>query len=165
MKLLFGSLFGITGGVFLLIAIIFIPIAVGAYYFDQYSTQGWIAVQGTVTGITESETTGSDPAYSPYISYCPTVRFATTNGEEIEEDLNECATPAEYATGDSIQLLYNPANPNEVQIKGGVKSTLAVIFEVVFGLLGGLFCIGGVGLIVAAIVAATWRTKTPSAIG
>lgn len=162
MKLLFGSIFGIIGVVFVLLALIFLPLAAGAYYFGQYSTQGWVAVQGTVTGMTESETTGSDPEYSPYISYCPSVRYQTADGQEIEEDLNECATPPDYATGDSIELLYNPANPKEVQIKGGVKSSIAVIFEAVFGILGGLFCIGGVGLIVAAIVAATWRTKTPS---
>lgn len=158
-------MFGITGVIFILLACIFLPVAAGIYYFGQYSTRDWVTVQGTVTGLTESETVGSDRSQTPYISYCPTVRYQTTNGDEIEEDLTECATPAEYATGDNIELSYNPSNPHEVQINGGFKTRFFAILEAVFGILGGLFCIGGVGLAVAAIVAATWRAKSPSAKG
>ncbi len=157
MKLIFGSIFGIVGIIFVFLAFIFLAIAGGAYYFIGVNTQNWVLVKGTVTAMSERESQDSDGNNST--SYCPTVKYTTQAGEPIENDLNECSTPPAYNVGDSVEVYYNPQNPNEAILKGGVLSSIGTIFTVVFGILGALFCIGGVGALVGVVITTVWRTK------
>ena len=158
MKILFGSMFGLVGVIFIAVGCPFLAVAAGMYYFFQGSTQNWVLVSGTVTGMSQSQSYDSDNGgYST--TYCPSVAFQTTSGEPVELDLNECSSPPAYSTGDSVEIYYNPTNPQEAQLKGGVKSILSTVFLVVFGVLGALLCLGGVASVGAAIVTAVWRNK------
>jgi Protein of unknown function (DUF3592) len=165
MKLLFGSVLGLIGVILMAVGCPFLAVAAGMYYFFQGSTQNWVLVPGTVTGLSQSESYNSDSGGTS-TTYCPSVAYQTTNGEPVELDLNECSSPPAYATGDRVEIYYNPANPHEAQLKGGVKSTISIVFLIVFGILGLLLTLGGLGSVVAAIVAALWpKAKPPTPPG
>jgi hypothetical protein len=81
-------------------------------------------------------------------TYCPEVEFTTASGETVQAGLDECSMPAIYKTGDTIELYYDPANPQRTSIKGGVAQTVGTAFLVMFGIVGGVFAlIGAVGIV------------------
>ena len=152
MKWLFSSVFGIVGLIFVMIGCPFLAVAVGFYYFVDYRTADWVVVSAEVTGLSQSETTDSDGVTSTV--YCPYVAFTTEAGEEIEVNSNDCSSPPAFETGETVELKYNPADPREVQLKGGTLQTLSVVFGWVFGGLGGVLLCGGLvlGLVVIVVV-------------
>jgi hypothetical protein len=161
MKLIFGSIFGIVGFILIAVGCPFMAVAGFMYYAFQLNTQNWVLVTGTVTSMSQSQTYDSDNGgYST--SYCPSVAYQTTDGQSIEQDLNECSTPPAYSVGDTVEIYYNPANPHDAQLKGGVKSTLGTVFLAVFGILGSLLCLGGAGSVIAAVVTAVWPKANPA---
>lgn len=155
MKWLFGSVFGIVAVVLLLIGCPFMAVAGGFYYFVDLRTQNWVAASGTVTGMSQSESTDSNGFTST--TYCPDVEFTTTDGVTIEVNTNECSSPPAYDTGDSVDLKYNPADPHEVQLKGGVMQTLSLVFGIVFGGLGALMVIAALVLGLIGIIVVVRR--------
>ena len=64
--------------VLLLIGCPFMAVAGGFYYFVELRTQNWVAASGTVTGMSQSESTDSNGFTST--TYCPDVEFTTTDG-------------------------------------------------------------------------------------
>ncbi len=144
MKWLFGSVFGIMAAIFLMIGCPFLMVAGGFYYFVEYRTSDWVPATGVVTGLSQTQSTDSEGFTTTM--YCPSVEFATSAGETIEVDVNDCSSPPAYATGDALELKYNPADPREVQLKGGTLQTLTVVFGIVFGGLGALLVIAAVVL-------------------
>jgi Protein of unknown function (DUF3592) len=123
-KILFGSTFSILSVIFLVIACPFMAVGAGVYYYTQVNTRNWVLVKGTITGLSESQIFDtSNDRYST--SYCPSVAYQTTEGQNIDLALNECSSPAAYATGESVEVYYNPQDPQEAQLKSGAKSQLA----------------------------------------
>lgn len=160
MKWLFSSIFGVIGVTLLLVACPLLAVSALLYAVVSAPPQEWVLVNGTVTGMVERESYDSDSGYST--TYCPAVEYTTTDGQTVEIDLNECSSPPMYSTGDAVEVYYNPANPESARLKGGVMEVVGTVFVVVLGAIGGLMCLAGGGLMLFALVAALWRTKTPN---
>jgi hypothetical protein len=158
MKLIFGSIFGILGVVFLMVGCPFLAVAGGLYYFVDYSTQGWVLVDGKVTGMVAREAYDTDTGYST--RYCPEVEFTTTAGQTLDLQLDECASPPDYQTGEAVQIYYDPQEPHHVQLKGGVQQSVGNIFIIVLGILGGVFSFIGLGLLLGVGVVLVRGRKT-----
>ena len=107
----------------------------GLFQFDANRRASWVAVTGTVTRMRESSSTDSSGNSSSV--YCPTVAYTTTDGQELEADINDCQFPPVYKVGDPAELLYNPADPKQVELKSGIGRAFAV---------GGLSFLGVSGL-------------------
>ena len=163
MRLIFGSMLGLTGLILLVIACPLLAVAAALYYFVDLGTQDWVLVNGTVTDMRSSESYDSESG-TYHTTYCPSVRYATTAGETLEVDLNECSSPPAYSTGQAVEIYYNPQNPSQTVLKGGVMQLVGNVFAGVLGILGALLCLGGLGATGAAVVTAVWRTK-PSGPG
>lgn len=137
--------FGNLGWVGAIVSI-FLSLVVGAaavvlVYYANIQIQSWAQVRASVTNVRKTQTSDSDGNTST--NFCPTVRFATADGQPQEVDLSECANPAKYSVGDSLDIYYNPNNPNQVQIKGGSGQLGANIGGAVLGLISALSCLSG----------------------
>src|SRR5436189_70157 len=118
MRLIFSSIFGIIGLILLVVGCPLMAVAAGMYYFVDSSTKDWVLVTGTVTGMSESESY-NDTSGTYSTTYCPSVEYATVDGQTLNVDLNECSSPPMYNVGDSVEVYYNPANPASARLKGG----------------------------------------------
>jgi hypothetical protein len=83
------------------------------------------------------ETSSTDSSGNSSSVYCPTVSYTTSDGQELEADINDCQSPPAYKVGDAAELLYNPANPQQVELKNGIGRAFAV---------GGMSFVGVSGL-------------------
>ena len=161
MKFLFSSIFGLIGFVLLIVGCPLVASAAGLYYFVDSSTSDWPLVPGTVTSMSQSESYNSDMG-TYTTTYCPTVEYVTLDGQSFSVDLNECSTPPMYNVGDSVEIFYDPADPQHVQLKGGVQQVVGNIFVVVLGVIGGLLSAIGVIMVIVAIFVALKRNRTPA---
>ena len=107
----------------------------GLFQLDANRRSTWVPVTGTVTAMREDESTDSSGSTSTV--YCPTVAYASSDGQEHEADVNDCTSPPAYHTGDSVELLYDPQDPTHVEFKNGLSRTFT---------LGGLGALGVTGL-------------------
>lgn len=159
MKWLFSSIFGIIGVILIAVACPLLVVAGLLYYAVGAAPQDWVLVNGTVTGLQESESYDSDTgSYSTV--YCPYVQYTTADGQSLEVNLNECAAPPMYSTGDAVEVYYDPQNPQNAQLKGGVKQVVGNVFVTVLGIIGSVLCLAGGGLTVFAVVAALWKNRS-----
>ena len=67
-----------------------------------------IVTTGTVTRMEESTTNGSS-------TYSPVVEF-TANGQTYTFESNNSSYPPEYEVGETVNVRYDPADPNTAQI-------------------------------------------------
>ena len=68
--------------------------------------------------------------------FFPVVRFTTADGKEIEFESSSGSSPASHSTGDRVEVLYDPDDPNDAQLSGFVDLWL---FTIIFFLVGGAF--------------------------
>jgi hypothetical protein len=133
----------------------------GLFQFDANRRSSWVAVTGTVTRMRTSTTTDSSGNTSDV--YCPTVAYTTTDGQELEADINDCRFPPAFKVGDTAELLYNPANPQQVELKNGTLRAFTVGGLSFLGI-SGLACIlpSLLGMIVGAYLLIRARRAAPS---
>ncbi|MCI0397778.1 MAG: DUF3592 domain-containing protein [Chloroflexi bacterium] len=162
MRLLFSSMTGIIGVVLLMIGCPFLAGAAGLYYFVDYSSSDWVLVPGTVTGMRQSEAYDSNSG-SYYTTYCVSVEYTTADGQTIDANLNECSTPPQYERGDSVEVYYDPQEPQRARLKGGAGQVVGNIFVVLFGIIGAGLSFGGVVLLVAAVFIALRKNRNAEA--
>ncbi len=158
MKLLFSSIFGIVGLFLLLFGCLFVTAGGGVYYFAIYTLRDWVAVPGTVTTFQSSTSTNSDGFTTT--TFCPLVQYTTTGGESYEVRINECSSPRAYDAGDSVTVLYNPAAPDQAQLRGGTRETLGNVLGGIFGVLGCIPMVLGVILVGIGIANAARRSRS-----
>jgi hypothetical protein len=161
MKFLFSSIFGLIGIVLLIFGCPLVAVAGGMYYFVDAATSDWALVAGTVTSMSQSESYNSDMG-TYTTTYCPTVEYVTLEGQSFSVDLNECSTPPMYNVGDSVEIYYNPLDPHQVQLKGGVQQMVGNIFVIVLGAIGGVLSIIGGVMVIVALVVALRRNRAPA---
>ena len=89
---------------------------------------------GTVSGF--STVTDSDDNSQ---TYCPIVQFSTETGQQVTYYSNTCNSPPAHQVGDSVEIYYDPENPEKAQIKGFWSQYLAVIIVGCIGLAFTLF--------------------------
>lgn len=78
--------------------------------------------------------------------YRPEIRFKTHAGRTIDFVAPIATRPSRYAIGDEVEVLYNPENPNEVQINSFLHLWFATLMLVGFG-----FLIAGMGVLGAVL--------------
>jgi Protein of unknown function (DUF3592) len=50
-------------------------------------------------------------------TYCPVIDFTTNAGERVKYYANVCSSPPAYDMGDEVQVLYDPQDIKNVQMK------------------------------------------------
>jgi Protein of unknown function (DUF3592) len=141
MRLNFGNL-GWGGAILsILLSLVVGAAAIALVFYANIQIQSWTLVPARVTKVRETQTSDSDGNTNQ--NFCPTVNFDTADGQALEVDSTECANPAKYAVGDTIQVYYNPSNPNQIQIKGGSGQFGSNIGAAVLGLISVLSCLSG----------------------
>jgi hypothetical protein len=80
-------------------------------------------------------------------SYCPVFQFTTREGHVVSYRGNVCASPPAYKVGDRVELFYDPADLNHVQMNSFWSKYVGVFVLGVIGapftLLGLISLIGG----------------------
>jgi hypothetical protein len=132
----------------------------GLFQFDSNRRSTWIEVTGIVTGQRTSTTT--DSSGNPSTVYCTVVTYTTLEGQEFEVDTSECSFPIVNETGESVQMLYDPANPASAELKNGIGRAFTLGGLSVLTL-SGLACIlpALLGLIVSVFLFV--RSRKPAA--
>lgn len=99
-----------------------------AYYRGAALRDRAELVSGTVTGFRVSVDSEDNSE-----SYCPDVRYATRSGENLTYHSNFCSAPPAYDVGEQVEIYYDPADPENAQIKGFWSQYLLVT---IFGCIG-----------------------------
>jgi len=112
----------------------------GGFYLHR-STQRFLEVaesaQGSVFNHVQQRSTDGDDGSVSY-SYYPEVRF-TAQGSEITFKSSVGSDPPAYRIGESVEVLYDPANPHDAKIRSFTSLYL------------GTLLVSGMGLIFAAV--------------
>ncbi len=112
----------------------------GAFYLYQ-DKQAFLkraeTVQGTVVELISKRSDKST-------TYAPVVAFATKAGNKIEFTSSVSSNPPSYNEGESVEVLYDPANPNDADINGFASLWLGTL---ILGILGTVFFLIGFGII------------------
>ena len=110
-----------------------------------------VSVQGTVTGLERSATTPGSGGV-----YCPVVEFQATNGQTIRFQSAFGTMPASHKVGQSVTVLYNPANPQEAEVSSAVSRYLYPGVLAFMGLVA--LCLGGSFLLFTFFMSAVSTT-------
>jgi hypothetical protein len=84
---------------------------------------------GRVTGFTVSVDSEDNSE-----TYCPQVRYETSSGEGVTYNSNFCSSPPAYEVGEEVEIYYDPAAPEQAQIKGFWSQYLLVTIFSCIGL-------------------------------
>jgi len=128
--MIFGLVFGGVGFLLTALALFFL---VRTRIFINNSQQ----TQGTITQMVYSRDSDSN-------GYTPVFRFRTLQGQEVEVSGNIRTNPPQFKVGQTIDVLYDPENPQKARIK---KWFNLYFVPLLLGFLGLIF--GGIGI-------ATW---------
>jgi len=119
MGLCFGiSTFGLLGG------------AVWAYFGQQHKLENRVASVGTIVELT-TQTTAS--GRSSII--CPVVEFTTPSGEKIRFTSDFGSRPAGHKVGQSVNVRYDPVDPQKAEIDSAMNLWLAPLILVFMGVI------------------------------
>lgn len=97
---------------------------------------------GTVVRFEMSGGRSSNGGSGPPL-FCPVVRFVTADGREIELTASTCSRPAAYDIGESVEVDYDPAAPEDAAFGGFFTRHLVAL---VFGVIGLVFSVVGIAL-------------------
>lgn len=89
---------------------------------------------GTVVAHAQSRSSDGDLTYAPVIS------FRTNDGQTVEFKSRNSSTRPAHAVGETVEVLYNPRNPQEAEINSFSSLWLATI--ILSGLGAGFFVVG-----------------------
>lgn len=121
------KIIGIVVGIICVVIGIFILIS----FFKAQKTQTaeTIATIIRVDSELETDTDGFDTRY-----YYPVVEY-TVNNQKYEIRLPDSGTTNStiYKKGDTVEITYNPDNPNEISKKGSKGGLIGGIFFIAFG--------------------------------
>ena len=93
-------------------------------------------VDGRVVKIeTISDPDGSGPVYFPVVQYI------TKKGETFKNTSSVGSSPASYKEGDTVEIYYDPQNPNVFEIKDFWSKWLKLIVTGGLGVMAGGFAI------------------------
>jgi hypothetical protein len=125
----FVLIFGGVGAILLVIA--------GFLYFQE---QNFLSKSEEATGkVTDFDlSTDSDSGNS----FCPVIEFTTKSGQPVEYHGNVCSSPPGYKIGAAVDVVYDPQNPENVQMKSFWSEYLA---SFILGAVGLPFFLIGLG--------------------
>ena len=161
MKVIFGSVMGIVALFLIFFGCLFMSIGGAVYYFTIYAVSDWVEVPGVVTTFSSNTSTDSDGFTTTY--YCPWVEFTTASGATREVLVNDCSSPRAYEAGEAVTVIYNPADPEQVELKGGVREIVGNIIGIGFAVVGCIPVVLGLIFLIVGIVGATRRSRPSTA--
>ena len=134
-------------GVWCLIGIIFLTIAIVMYFVQKKKTEVCTAKTiGTVTDVVHSS--AGNPRYS---SWHPVIQYTTATGETVERKSAYGTNPPKYSVGDTVHIHYNPKKTDEFYLP---DDKVRKIVQIVFMWVGiGMICIG---VLVGTLVGLLW---------
>ncbi len=80
-------------------------------------------------------------------TYTPVVMFEADSGASVSFTSSFSSNPPSYAVGETVEVLYEPGNPNDARIKGFGSLWLA---PVILGGIGTVFSAIGFGILIAS---------------
>jgi hypothetical protein len=155
----FGVGIGLVGAIACLLGGMLLVPAGGLYALNANLEANWALTTGTVTAMYTQESVDSQTG-SRYTVYCPTVEFATGNGESLTVDVNDCSSPPAFQVGDPAELYYDPANPQNVLLKNSSLRTMGTIGTAVIGGLGLLCAVPGLVMMGIGLILAVRRRRS-----
>jgi hypothetical protein len=97
-------------------------------------------VQGTVIELVANRSDNST-------TYTPVVAFKTKKGEEITYTSSVSSNPPSYSEGETVEILYDPADPKDASINGFASLWIGCL---ILGILGTIFFLIGFLMILFA---------------
>lgn len=131
--LIIGIVFGFVGGVMTLIAVF---LFVRTRMFINNAQE----VKGTVIRLVYSHSSEGGGGYSPVY------QFKTIEGRLVEKQDNLSSNPPMFKEGQTVDVLYEPANPENARIK---KWMNLYFLPLLLGGMGGIF--GSLGVVLFII--------------
>lgn len=134
-------------GVWVLLGIIFLTIAIVMYFVQKKKTEVCtVKTIGTVTDVVRSSM--GNPRYS---SFHPVVQYTTATGETIVRKSVYGTNPPKYSVGDTVHIHYNPQKTDEFYLP---DDKVGKIVRIVFMWVGiGMIFIG---VLVGTLVGFLW---------
>lgn len=131
------------GAIFTFLGIILIVVGISLRNKDKKKNISCTGrTTGTVVRIVERRESDMDGGY--FVSFSPMIRYFA-NGLEYEKPNDVYNARCNYAIGQNVEILYDPANPAVMIIAG--DKTMKLIYTV-FLIIGIFFTILGIGLLV-----------------
>jgi len=130
----FGGIFGLVGFILTALAVFFL---LRTRSFMETAEQ----TQGTVINMLYSRSSDGGGGYSAVY------RFRTITGQEVEVRDNLSSNPPQFKVGQTIDVLYDPENPQSARIK---KWFNLYFLPALLGFLGIIFGCIGIGAAIAA---------------
>lgn len=119
--------------VFLTIGTAMLAGAIYLYLDKQTFLEKAEVAQGKVVEMLSSRSNNS-------IMYRPVFEFTTKDGQKIEFTSSVSSNPPSYSEGESVEILYDPSNPNKADINGFSSLYLGPL---ILGILGTVFFLIG----------------------
>ncbi|MBQ7521687.1 MAG: DUF3592 domain-containing protein [Clostridia bacterium] len=134
-------------GVWVLLGIIFLIIAISMYFVQKKKTEVCTAKTiGTVTDVVHHS--AGRPKYS---SWHPVIQYTTMTGEMIKKVSAYGTNPPKYSAGDTVHIHYNPKKTDEFYLS---DDKVGKIVRIVFMWVGiGMIFIG---VLVGTLVGFLW---------
>jgi len=123
--------------VFATIGLVLLAGAISLYFAKQSFLKRAETVQGKVVELVSKRSDNS-------IMYTPVISFITREGSEIEFASSVSSNPPSYSVGETVEIMYDPKEPNEADINSFSSLWLGVL---VLGILGTVFFLIGFAII------------------
>ena len=124
------------------VRLLFVAIGIGCILGGSYLSRRAsdfesraVKTSGSVVRLSESES-GSDTTYYPVVD------FTAANGQRVEVKSAVGSRPPSNHVGDEVTVYYNPADPNDAEVKTGASS-IGPIFLIGFGVLFVILALAG----------------------
>lgn len=130
---------------------VIVPLVMGAIILGVLA---WIYTQQQAFASIAAATTGTvidlirETDNEGYVSFAPRIRFTTAGGREQEYTSNIGTNPASYTIGQTLEILYNPENPQEAVIAADNALETNVPMQIFTGIGALLLVFGGMMLVV-----------------
>ncbi len=133
---------GIVGTIFSCVGVGLLALTFYLYTQQVNFMKQAIPAQGTVSDLSLG---GEDNDV-----YFPSITFKSKEGELIHFTSNVGSNPPSHRVGETVEILYDPSDPNKAQINDTFELWLAPIIT---GFIGAIFTLIGLGSVIAAIKA------------
>lgn len=134
-----GKMQGLSAAVFMIVfGLIFIGIGslpLGLAVRDAFSDDP--TIEGTVVDVSYHESRSSTGSRSTSVTCAPISRF-TLDGKEYTVSSNVYSGPCKWNVGQPIELIYDPAHPQNARAKSTGFNVAAAIFPVIGAVVAGL---------------------------
>ncbi len=104
--------------------------AVWAYFRQKSQMESRIPATGTVVELVHRSTTGGRTGI-----FCPVVEFTVPSGEKIQFTSDFGSRPASHKIGQSVNVRYDPTDPQKAEIESGMTTWLTPLILVFMGTL------------------------------